>query len=150
MTIQDFIAAYNKSFRYIEKKYGTEALRKLWSTISNDWCTHLDDCVKRKGLVGLMEYWGGDSGILTREHAAYEVHLKDDHFRGVMHECPSVAEVRSRGQEPYVGSLTYCDHCEALYSPICAKYGIDLHFKPEYNNDGSCAGRCTWDARKVR
>ena len=44
--------------------------------------------------------------------------------------------------------MTYCDHCDALYGPVAAKYGIELRFSPEYNEDGTCAGNCTWYAKK--
>jgi hypothetical protein len=142
MTIHDFIAAYNKTFEYFDKKYGDAAVRSLWDRISREWCTHLDDCLKRRGLEGCMEYWGGGEGTLEREDADCNITLKDGVFSIVMHNCPSVAEVRSRGQEPYVGSITYCDHCEALYAPILAKHGFKMIFDIEYNEDGSCAGRC--------
>lgn len=143
MTIRDYIASYNKTFEYVEKNYGAAMLRDLFSRISQEYCTHLDECVREYGLQGCMKYWGGDTGTLDREQAACRITMENNVFQIVMNRCPSVAEVRERGQEPYcTGELTYCDHCEALYAPVCAKYGIELTNKYERNADGTCAGRC--------
>ena len=109
---------------------------------------HLEDCVKRKGIEGCMEYWGGSSGTLGREKATCTIGMENGIFTIEMRECPSIAELRERGREPYAGRLTYCDHCDALYGPVAAKYGIELRFSPEYNEDGTCAGNCTWYAKK--
>jgi len=147
MTIRDFIAAYNKTFEYIETRYGADALKDLWAKISREWCTHLAELASEKGLEGLLEYWGGASGTLSREKAFYEVGIKDGVFRGDMAECPSVADLRQRSHQPFRGDLSYCDHCEALYAPAVAPYGIDLQFYPDYREDGSCAGSCHWIAR---
>lgn len=148
MTIRDYIAAYNKTFGYVEQKYGTEALADLFAAISREYCAHLDECIREGGVEGCMKYWGGDGGTLSREKIDFRAWMEDGVFHGQIRNCTSVADVRSRGQEPYVGQLTYCDHCDALYGPVAAKYGIELRFSPEYNEDGTCAGNCTWYAKK--
>ena len=146
MTIQDFIVTYNETFKYIECKYGVEAVKELWQTISEQWCTHLDELVKNKGLDGMVEYWGGEDGTLGREKAEYEISLKDGIFFGIMHECPSVKELHERDKKIYNGKLTYCDHCPALYSPVAKKYGIKMTFNIEHEENGECVGKCTWGA----
>ncbi len=95
-----------------------------------------------------MKYWGGDTGTLSREKIDFKTWMEDGVFHGQIRNCTSVADVRSRGQEPHVGALTYCDHCDALYGHVAEKYGIELHFLPEYNEDGTCAGNCTWYAKE--
>lgn len=149
MTIRDYIAAYNKTFAYVEEKYGVEALKELFSTLSKEYCTHLDEYLREEGLEGCMSYWGGESGTLSREKIQFRAYMEDDVFHIEVKNCTSVADVRNRGQEPHYGALTYCDHCEALYGEVAEKYGIELKFIPEYNPDGTCKGNCTWYAKKV-
>ena len=149
MTIKDYIAAYNKTFGYVEEKYGVEALRDLFSTLSREYCTHLDAYLREEGVRGCMSYWGGDSGTLSRARIDFEAYMEGDVFHGRIRSCTSVNDVRSRGQEPHHGALTYCDHCSALYGEVAKKYGIELKFEPEYNEDGTCCGNCTWYAKKV-
>lgn len=149
MTIRDYIAAYNKTFGYVEDKYGVEKLRSLFSTLSREYCTHLDEYLREEGVHGCLSYWGGSSGTLSREKIQFRAYMEGDVFHGEIRNCTSCADIRSRGQEPHHGKLTYCDHCEALYGEVAAKYGIELKFDPEYNADGSCRGNCTWFARKV-
>jgi hypothetical protein len=144
MTIKDFILAYNHTFSYLEEKFGIEAVKDLWQTISDKWCTHLRSLVEKKGLQGMLEYWGGDSGTLSREKAGYEVYIKDGVFHGVMYECPSVGEIVERGSRPHHGKVSYCDHCLALYGPIAEDNGFEMGWKIAYNEDGSCKGVCEW------
>lgn len=149
MTIRDYIAAYNKTFGYVEEKFGASALADLFRKISDEYCAHLDECIRDYGVEGCMKYWGGESGTLSREKIDFKTWMEDGVFHGRIRSCTSVADVRSRGQEPHVGALTYCDHCDALYGPVAEKYGIELHFLPEYNEDGTCAGNCTWYAKEA-
>lgn len=148
MTVHDFIVIYNETFKYIEDKYGVEAVKDLWKTISEEWCTHLDELIREKGLDGMLEYWGGEDGTLGREKAEYEIKLENGVLSGVMHECPSVKELRDRNRKIYRGKLAYCDHCPALYAPVAKKYGIEMFFDIEFDENGECVGRCSWGARK--
>lgn len=153
MTIRDYIRCYNKTFGYVEDKYGVDDLADLFHTISVEYCNHLDDFIRNEGVLGCLHYWGGDGetlGTLAREKIDYDAYIDDGGvFHGAIRNCTSVADVRSKGQEPHHGKLTYCDHCEALYGECAAKYDIELKFAPEYNEDGTCKGNCTWYAKKV-
>ncbi|NJD02894.1 MAG: hypothetical protein FIA99_09960 [Ruminiclostridium sp.] len=144
MTVHDFIMIYNESFKYIENKYGTDALKDLWETISKQWCTHLRELVSEYGLEGMLKYWGGEDGTLGREKAEYEVSLKDGIFKGIMNVCPSVGELKERGRDIYHGKLTYCDHCTYLYVPIADENGYNMTWDIEYDMEGGCTGRCSW------
>jgi hypothetical protein len=149
MTVYDFIVIYNETFKYIEDKYGAEAVLDLWKTISEEGgSTRLADLIREKGLEGMLEYWDGKNGTLKREKAKYEISLKDGVISGVMHECPSVKELRDRNRKIYRGKLTYCDHCPALYVPVAEKHGFEMSFDIEYDTNNECTGRCSWRAKK--
>lgn len=144
MTVNDFIVIYNETFKYIEKNYGPEAVKDLWQELSTQWCTHLDDLVREKGLEGMLEYWGGNDGTLGREKAEYEITLKDGVLKGVMNRCPSVGELIERNRDVYHGELNYCNHCQALYGPIANKYGFEMEWDIDKDETGRCTGRCSW------
>jgi hypothetical protein len=90
MTIRDYIPAYNKTFEYVDTKFGAEALKDLFATISREYCTHLDDCVKRGGVKGCLEYWGGSDGTLSREKIDFNAWMEGDEFKARIHNCTSV------------------------------------------------------------
>lgn len=142
MTVHDFIVIYNETFKYIEAEYGAEAVKDLWATISEQWCTHLDALVREKGLEGMFEYWGGNDGTLGREKAECDVKLSDGVFSVTIQKCPSVGELVERGRVLYHGGLNYCSHCPALYVPIANKYGYEMFFDIEHDETGGCVGRC--------
>ena len=148
MTVNDFIVVYNETFKYVEKNYGVDALKNLWGTISEQWCKHLDDLIRTKGLDGMLEYWGGTQGTLGREKADCEVSLNNGLFSIKMDECPSVGELWEKKRYIYNGELTYCDHCPALYHPIAEKYGYKMITEINHNEDGECAGSCRITAYK--
>lgn len=150
MTIRDYIRFYNKTFGYVEEKFGVDALADLFSTISKEYCSHLDDYIREEGVQGCMHYWGGENGTLAREKIDHDAYIDNEGvFHGAIRNCTSIADIRNKGQEPHHGKLTYCDHCQALYGECAAKYGIEIKFQPEYNEDGTCKGNCTWYAKKV-
>lgn len=152
MTIRDYIVAYNETFRYVEERFGSAALKDMFSAISDQWCVHLDECVRRGGIGGCMEYWGGgeNGGTLGREKAACTISIKDGVFSIEMNECPSVKELRERGKEPYAGKTTYCDHCRALYAPVLGRYGLSFDVDIRYGEDGSCTGKCLTTVSKMK
>ncbi|MDO8685506.1 MAG: hypothetical protein Q7J78_02420 [Clostridiales bacterium] len=65
-------------------------------------------------------------------------------FKGIMCNCPLVAELKERGREIYKGELTYCGHCPRIYEPIAGKFGFKIFFDIEYDETGGCTGRCRW------
>jgi hypothetical protein len=142
MTVHDYIVIYYETFKYIEKEYGVDNVKELWSTISGQWCTHLRELIKSKGLEGMLQYWGGNKGTLGREKADFEVSLCDGIFKIDMTRCPSVWELRERKREIYKGKLNYCDHCPALYPPIARGYGFKMITEIDYDDNGECAGSC--------
>lgn len=150
MTVQKFILLYNDTFEYIRERWGAGAVRALWKELSEQWCNHLDELVGQKGLAGMEEYWGGDSGTLSREKAVYETRMEDGQFCLDMHECPSVGEIYHSGRVPMYGEITYCDHCLDLYGPIAEKYGYGMENVVEYLPDGQCSGRCHLRAWKMQ
>jgi hypothetical protein len=148
MTVHDFIVIYNESFKYIEKNFGADAVKDFWKTISDQWCTHLRELVRSKGIAGMNEYWGGNDGTLGREKAECSIKIEDGIFKILMHKCPSVGELKERGREIYKGELSYCEHCPALYVPIAEESGFWMKFDIDYDEDGYCAGSCVLTAGK--
>ena len=142
--MHDFIVIYNETFKYIDKKFGADAVKDLWATISLQWCTHLRELVETKGLEGMLEYWGGTDGTLGREKAQYNASLDNGIFKGTMFRCPSVGELHVRGREVYHGGLTYCDHCRFLYAPIARECGFEMSWNIDFDESGKCTGSCSW------
>ena len=148
MTVYNFIEIYNETFKYIEKEYGAEAVKDLWQTISAQWCVHLDDLVREKGLEGMGEYWAGNGGTLGREKAVYEISLQDGVLAGIMHKCPSVGELIERNRKIYHGELNYCNHCLALYGPVANRYSFEMLWNIDTDEAGRCTGKCSWTSYK--
>lgn len=140
MTVQDFIVIYNETFIYVEKEYGKEKVKDLWKTLSDEWCVHLKELAEEKGIEGAYEYWGGREGTLSREKADFSMKLENGEIRSRIKNCPSVGELRERNRDIYT---SYCEHCEALYSPVLEKFGLKYEKEFEICESTNLpAGRC--------
>ena len=147
MRVSDFIVVYNETFKYIYQRKGKADLLALWQFISDYYCQPLSDLIENKGLLGMLEYWGGH---LEEEKADFEVRIENDIFCMDMHRCPSIATLKENNREMLSGELSYCHHCPHLYPPVAAKHGYKMVYTIEFDEDGNCSGRCKMRAAKEK
>ena len=132
----EFICAYNKIFKLLERDYGFEAVRKLWAGIRENFLIELRNFLKEEGLAGAYKYW---SRTLSEEDALCD--LKYDDEKGTleihMSECPSVKRARASARGYYE---RYCEHCAELYPPLLEAYGVAC----SWEIIDTKAGICRW------
>lgn len=142
----DFIEIYNETFTYVDQTWGKQQVYSLWQRISEQFCRQLSGLVEKKGLEGMLEYWGGETGTLMQEEAVFTASIQDGVFTARMRSCPSTARVKEAGSILYDD---YCGHCPALYVPVAEKHGYEMHWNIERDPEtGECTGRCSWQAWK--
>ena len=135
----EFIVAYNELFKFLEKRYGKEAVIDFWKGISDNFLWNLDNLVRRKGIQGMREYW---THTLTEEGAKYKMEADKDEFTIEMFECPSVGILRRNLHIKRYPD--YCKHCDFLYRRVIEKYG----FIYEYEYIDEYLGKCKLKVRK--
>ena len=137
----EFILAYNELFKFLEKRYGKEAVKDFWIGTSDNFLQNLNKLVAEKGIQGMKEYW---THTLGEEGAKYEMNATEDEFIIDMYECPSVGILRrNRHIKRYPD---YCKHCDILYRRIIEKYGFIYNY--EYIDEN--AGKCRLTVKKRR
>jgi hypothetical protein len=126
MQIRDFIKSYNFTFSYIKERYRTDALQSLWEYIFDKWCFHFQNLTQNTGLEGMLKKRGCNDGTFSREEASYNTMIHDHEFILQMHQCPSVAEIIERGDEPHQCNFSYFNHCLVLNRPIIEAHGFQM------------------------
>ena len=128
----EFIWAYNELFKFLEGRYGKQAVVDLWVALSEEFLTNLDELVAEKGTRGMEEYW---THTLTEEGADYSMSSTEDSFSIEMHQCPSVGLLQ---QGPAVRYRDYCEHCAWLYPRILERYGFAARMEIVDAEKGVC------------
>jgi len=137
----EFIPAYSEGFKYFEAAGGRQELEKFWSYLSDLYLKDsLSKNVANDGLEGCYNYW---TQALNEEAAEFKMVLDEinGELRSNMFKCPSKGMLLElKYMEPHSG---YCDHCEALYSPVLEKFGYQ--YKKDLTNcyKAECSGSIT-------
>lgn len=118
----EFIPMYSEMFKYMEEKDGHDAVMKFWHHIADIYVRErLGKLAAEKGLAACWEYW---SHSLNEEAADFVMTYDEEAqtFDLDMRYCPSCGMLNEmKHMEPY---YDYCGHCEVLYAPILAEYGV--------------------------
>lgn len=129
----DFCGHYEWTFDWLERMGGHELVREFWrEAIGGDSQRHARELIERKGIAGMVEYWGhtlaeeaGDQG--------YSITSGDDVFRIDVHHCPSKGFLLANGLQQY---SDYCDHCMGWIGPMMQGAGFVIDH--EHNHLGQC------------
>lgn len=132
----EFILAYNELFKFLDKKYGKDAVVNFWKYISDNFLDNLDRLVREKGIKGMAEYW---THTLIEEKADYIMKADKNSFEIHMKQCPSVGILNKNKvvKYPY-----YCEHC-VLYKWIIEKYGFTYKIDYIDRDKGICCVKVT-------
>ncbi len=133
---QDFCGYYDWTFHYVARRFGTEAVRRLWAqAIGDESQAHYARAGRERGLRGLYETWtktGQD------EHCDWTFTLDEQRntLRWDMRQCPSKGFLL---QNNLNASEDYCDHCMGWMVPLLERIGVEVAAH-EHNHCGQCWG----------
>ena len=129
----EFIMAYNELFKFLEERYGKEAVKDFWIGISDNFLHNLNKLVAEKGIQGMKEYW---THTLGEEGAKYRLSTTEHEFVMDIYECPSIGILRrNRHIKRYPD---YCKHCDILYRRVIERYGFTCNYEYIDENLGKC------------
>jgi len=141
----EFIPLYSEFFKFLESQGGHDAVMRYWdflgdksigdATNPNSLLAFLERD-KDNPLLGAWRYW---SHTLTEEacdliriynpaKGYIYLHMRHCPSRGMLNELEHV--------EPY---YDYCGHCDVIYAPSLAKYGIVSEALPGNLDNAECA-----------
>ena len=135
----DFYFAINAAFRFIEKQFGREGLRRYWEELGTGYYAPVTAAWKRGGLRAVADYWraffaaapGGEVRVeATPESVTLDVRV-----------CPAIKHLRAHGREVVP---CFCQHCYYVSEAVAAPAGFTVRIE---GGNGAC--RQTFTPRQL-
>lgn len=135
----DFCGHYEWTFHYIRRRFGQEAVVRLWDdAIGGDSQNHYKQAAISEGLRGLYNCW-----VKTGEDEKCDWKWVVDEEKNVlrcdMRECPSKGFLIKNDLN---ADEDYCDHCMGWVAPLLDRVGAEVAGH-EHNH----TGQCWWEIR---
>ena len=137
LPVKEFFGVYNSTFRFLEERFGREALEDYWRYIGEDFLAHWIALVREKGTEGMREYW---TKSLEDEGADYDLTASPDEFVITMRRCPAIGWLKEHGADIFDD---YCGHCKVLWGHLGELAGFSLEIKSDQEH-----GTCTLHYRR--
>jgi len=126
----DFYFAINATFRFIEREFGPEGLRRYWEELGARYYAPVTAAWKRGGLAAVGRYWraffgaepGAEVGV---EAAADQVSLD-------VRVCPAFKHLRAHQREIVP---CFCQHCYYVSEAMAAPAGLTVRVE---GGNGAC------------
>ena len=93
---RDFHRSTNGTIAYLRDTYGQEFLDETFRRTARDVYRSIHDDMKRGDPEQLVEHW---TYFFEREGGQYTLERKDGEIRFIVHRCPAIAYLQSRGIE---------------------------------------------------
>ncbi len=136
----DFCGWYEWTFHFFRRRWGQEAVARLWAeAIGGESQRHYLDAGRKAGLAGLYHTW-----VKTGQDEACDWTFTLDEARNVlrwdMRRCPSKGFLIAQDCN---ADEDYCDHCMGWMIPLLDQVGVEV-WEHEHNHLGQCWGtmRC--------
>lgn len=130
---KDFHAAMNTTMEYVGRRYGRDALRKLFRTTAHQVYRSIYEKMQVGDLGELVEHW---RYFMDREGAEYSLEESNDMVVMKVRQCPAVAHLKKLGLQP---SEFFCDQTILLNEAWCE--GTPFEAVTEITGEGSCVQR---------
>lgn len=129
----DFYAAVNATFRFIEKQFGIDGLRRYWTEMGQRYYAPVTQQWREGGLTAVADHW---RAFFAAEPGAEVVVTQDQNEVVVeVRTCPAIRYLREHEREivPH-----FCQHCHFVSSAMGAGAGIEVRI---CGGNGACTQR---------
>ncbi len=133
---QDFCGHYEWTFHYLRRRWGQDAVRRLWAeAIGGESQRHYAESAAREGLRGLYKQWN-KTGVEEVCDWTWTLDEEKNILRWDMRECPSKGFLL---QNDLQADEDYCDHCAGWMIPLLDEARVEV-IEHEHNHCGQCWG----------
>lgn len=129
----DFYAAVNATFRFMERRFGLEGLRRYWTELGRGYYAPVTEKWLAGGLAAVAEHWR--AFFAAEPGAEVEVTEEPDEVRVQVRACPAIGYLRSHGREIVP---CFCQHCHFVSAAMGEGAGIEVRVN---GGNGSCVQR---------
>lgn len=126
----DFHRSINGTFSHLRKTYGQDLLDDTFRAMARDVYRAIHDDLKKGDAEHLVEHW---TYYFDRENGQYTLERKDGDIRFIVHRCPAIAYLQSRGIEI---NRDFCRQTVVVNDTLAE--GTPFEITTEVLGDGKC------------
>lgn len=126
----DFYFAINATFRFIEKQFGREGLRRYWQELGSTYYAPVTAAWKRGGLQAVAGYWR--AFFDAEPGAEVQVDVTPDRVSLDVRVCPAIKHLRAHAREIVP---CFCQHCYYVSEAAAAPAGLTVRVE---GGNGAC------------
>jgi hypothetical protein len=126
----DFHRSLNGTFAHLRNTYGQEFLDDTFRAMTRDVYRAIHEDLEKGDAEQLVEHW---TYYFDREKGQYTLERKDDEIRFVVHRCPAIAYLQSRG---IAVDRDFCRQTIVINDTLAE--GTPFEITTEVLGDGKC------------
>ena len=117
----DFYFAINATFRFIEKQFGRDGLRRYWQELGSGYYAPMTAVWKSGGLPAVADYWR--AFFDAEPGAEVQVDVTPDLVSLDVRVCPAIKHLRAHAREILP---CLCQHCFYVSEAAAAPAGLTV------------------------
>ncbi len=126
----DFYFTINATFRFIDKEFGRDGLRRYWQELGSRYYAPVSVTWKRGGLPAVAEYWR--AFFAAEPGAEVGVEATPEEVRLDVRVCPAFKHLRAHDREVV---SCFCQHCYYISEAMAAQAGLTVRVE---GGNGAC------------
>jgi hypothetical protein len=126
----DFYFAINATFRFIEKRFGRDGLRRYWQEFGSTYYAPVTAAWKRGGLPAVASYWR--AFFDAEPGAEVRVDVTSDRVILDVQVCPAIKHLRAHARDIVP---CFCQHCYYVSEAAAASAGLAVRVE---GGNGAC------------
>jgi hypothetical protein len=126
----DFYFVINATFRFIEKQFGLDALRRYWQELGSGYYAPVTAAWKRDGLPAVADYWR--AFFQAEPGAEVQVDLTPEAVTLDVRVCPALKHLHGPGRNIVP---RFCEHCYYVSEAAAAPAGLTVRVE---GGNGAC------------
>jgi hypothetical protein len=126
----DFYFGINATFRFIEKQFGRDGLRRYWQELGSTYYAPVTAAWKSRGLPAVADYWR--AFFNAEPGAEVQVDVTSDRVTLDVRVCPAIKHLRAHGREIVP---CFCHHCYYVSEAAAAPAGLTVRVE---GGNGAC------------
>ena len=126
----DFYFAINATFRFIEKRFGPEGLRRYWQELGATYYAPVTAAWKQGGLPAVADYWR--AFFAAEPGAETEVEVTPKGVTLNVRVCPAIKHLRANARAILP---CFCQHCYYVSEAMAAPAGLTVRVE---GGNGAC------------
>jgi hypothetical protein len=126
----DFYFAINAGFRFIEKRFGRDGLRRYWQELGASYYAPVSAAWRSGGLPAVADYWR--AFFAAEPGAEVAVEASADAVTLDVRACPAIQHLRANRREILP---CFCQHCYYVSESVAAPAGLTVRVQ---GGNGTC------------